>query len=461
MQKRVFEYIQEHQMIEDQDRVVVGVSGGADSVCLLHILLEVQKKISFQIGVVHVNHNLRGEEADADQMFVERLCREHRIEYEVFSFAVGDIAGRQKLTVEEAGRKVRYEAFADFSKRWQGTKTALAHHQNDVAETMIYNLVRGSGIAGLCSVHPVRNQYIRPILCMNRAEVEQYLRERQLIWRSDSSNLDETYMRNRIRHRVIDYLTREVNPKAVEHMADAAGSLYEAEQYLTMQAEEKAGHYVRREDNRVFVFQEVTKEHPVIQKYILRSCYSHLAGSKKDLSREHLEMSRQLFEKQVGSHFDLPDGIRVRRTYHEVVFELAAKNTAKNSPVSFPLVIPGINSTGQIKLECRVLEGCQKIIPEKIYTKWLDYDKMSDNLVLRNRQPGDYIAVCQSGGTKKIKDYFIDAKIPREERGEILLLADGSEILWIIGHRISEKYKVTKETKRILVVRVKGRNIHE
>lgn len=455
MQKRVLEFIQEHQMIESGDRIVIGVSGGADSVCLLHILLEAQKKILFEIGVVHVNHLLRGEEARADQKFVEELCRKHRIEYKVFSFDVGSIARSQKMTVEEAGRMVRYQAFESFAKSWGGTKTALAHHQNDLAETMLHNLARGSGIAGLCSIHPVRNQYIRPLLCMNRGEVEQYLKERQLFWRTDSSNLDDSYMRNRIRHQVVEYLVQEVNPKAVGHMADTARDLYEARQFLSSTADERSKLYVQKEDGRILISARLTAEMPVIRKYILQECYYEIARTRKDLSREHIEMIDRLFTRQTGKQLNLPAGVCARRTYGAVVLECGKGTKKEEEDLNLPLKVPGQSSSGTICVQCSVLKRSEKIIPEKTYTKWLDYDRIIGNLVLRNRQSGDYITICASGGTKKLKDYFIDAKIPREERSRILLLADGSEILWIVGWRVSEKYKVTKDTEQVLLVQIK------
>lgn len=461
MQRRVLDYILENQMIQENDRVIVGVSAGADSVCLLHVLIEVQKTISFTIGVVHVNHGLRGREAGEDEHFVEVLCQKHKIPCEVFSYDVAQIAADGKLSVEEAGRKVRYEAFGTFAKQWGGTKVALAHHKNDQAETMLHNLVRGSAVSGLCGIHPVRNEYIRPLLCMNRAEVEQYLKSRNLSWRTDSTNLQEDYTRNRIRHQVVDYLVREVNAQAIEHMAQAAANLLEVEEYLTSQALLKEEQYKRVNTEETLIMEELASEPPVIQKYVLRHCFEEAAGGRKDLSKEHLETMCQMLQKQVGKMADLPEGMRIRRTYGGVVLEKRAASVEVIIQEAYPLEISGICKVGDLDVYCRVFAEKGERIPQKTYTKWLDYDKIEDNLVIRSRRSGDYIVVCASGGKKKIKDYFIDIKLPKEERDQVLLLAAGSEVIWIIGWRISEKYKINKNTEQILSVQIEGRNIHE
>ena len=463
MQKRVFGYIREYAMIEERDRVIVGVSGGADSICLFYILMELQKEMFFALSVVHVNHGLREEEAIKDAEFVKRICREYTIPCKVFAYDVAVIAREEKLSVEEAGRKVRYQAFESFAREWGGTKIALAHHKNDVAETMLHNLVRGSAITGLCSVHPVRKLYIRPLLCMNREEIEQYLKDRDILWQTDSSNQEIHYTRNKIRHRVLDYLVQEINPKAVEHMADTSEELLAAEEYLRQQAFQAESAHSDSIGYAIRLNQTLLEEAPIIRRYVLRNCFEEAAGSRKNLTRSHLRELDGLFSKAVGKSIDLPLDITAIRTYHGIVIQKRkeAKGMSREYSTNVPISGPGEYRGEGFMIKCGVFSKKVDGIPEKRYTKWFDYDKIKGNVVIRTRKPGDFLVVNQSGGKKKLKDYFIDNKVPRDERDSILLLAVDSEVIWVIGMRISQKYKIEKNTKQVLSVQIKGRNIHE
>ena len=464
MQKKVLDFIRQHHMISGGDRIVAGVSGGADSVCLFYILCRLQEQIPFTFAVVHVNHMLRGEEAEADERFVQDLCQRHGITCRVCREDVAGIAGREKMSLEEAGRRVRYEAFERFSREWGANKTALAHHQNDCAETMLYHLARGTGIRGLCSLRPVRNSVIRPLLCMNRAEIEQYLKEEKIEYRTDSTNMDEEYTRNKIRHRVIPYLTEEINPRTVEHMAATAQSLEEVQDYLDEMTEMLMEKYVQKSGDSLLADNQLAHEPLLLQKYVLQKCLEQSAGTKKDFTRVHLEEICALFARETGKCLHLPYSLVGTRTYRGLAFRGAdIREQSGKLPAFFceQLKIPGDTRIEKWTVQCALLRNSMQRIPQKTYTKWLDYDRIKDTLVIRTRLPGDYIRINEEGGRKKIKDYFIDLKIPREERDKILLLAAGSEVLWVVGHRISQACMVRDSTECILRIQIKGGNIHE
>lgn len=464
MQKKVFEYMNEYNMIIPGDRVIAGISGGADSVCLLHLLLELQKEVSFVLGVIHVHHGLRGEEARRDADYVEQWCREHGLWYRMYTYDVAAIASKEKLSVEEAGRKVRYEAFAGGQKEWGATRIALAHHQNDVAETMLHHLARGSSLTGLCSIRPVRNQYIRPLLCMNRAEIEQYLKDRHIKWCTDSTNQELLYTRNKIRHHVVSYLENEINPKTAAHMADTALDLCEAENYLEEQAEKISTQLVRREEGQVLIDHALLEQAKVLRKYILRRCFAYVAGQQKDFGRVHLAQLEALLFLPVGKSLCLPHRIIARRTYDGLILRKDPEQriTENGGLREVLLTIPGTCEYQEMTVTCEIFWKKDDRNPQKkTYTKWFDYVKIKGNLVMRTRRQGDYLVLYRSGGKKKLKDYFIDEKIPVEERDGILLLACGSEILWVVGRRVSESCKVDKNTEQILSVHIKGKDIHE
>ncbi len=459
--KQVLEYVRMHGLITQGDRVVVGLSGGADSVCLLFVLLEMQKEIDFDIYAVHINHHLRGQEALRDVSYVDNLCTTLRVPLEIMDVQVLDVAQEKKLGIEEAGRLVRYEAFEACAAKVQATKIALAHHQNDLAETMIYHLSRGTDLAGLAAIRPMRGKYIRPLLCMNRQDIENYLMVRNIEYVTDSTNLEDHYTRNRIRHHVVEYLEREVNDQTAAHMSETAQSLSEVYDYLLSEAKKKLEQYGRLEENRFFLEEKLFSEPKVLTGYVIRRAMGQLAGGLKDITREHIHMVQSLAEKQVGKEVHLPYGLVAKKEYSGICLGKEMQVSRIYQDDVQELSVPGDFQWNGYKISCEFDPQTEKEIPEKPCTKWLDYDKMKCNLVLRYRQSGDYLVVNSDGGKKKLKDYFIDLKIPREQRDSIPLLCCGQEVLWVVGYRISEAYKVTKETKTVLRIQIRGGIGHE
>ncbi|MGN0399578.1 MAG: tRNA lysidine(34) synthetase TilS [Blautia sp.] len=447
MEKQVFSYIERYNMIETGDRVIVGVSGGADSVCLLFLLREYKKIKDFALEAVHVNHQIRQEEAKRDERFVKELCRSIQVPCTIYSYPVPKIAGEKHMTEEEAGRIMRQQAFRTCMLQGKQGKTALAHHRDDLAETMIHNLVRGSGISGMAGIRPVTeiNQLcvIRPLLETGKETMKAWLRNRQISWVEDSTNEELSYTRNRIRHKIIPELTG-INPNAVAHMAGAAETFLLAEEYIGSQADMLYNRYVEREENAMEIKRGLFDEHRLLQAYVIQKVLEELSGQKKDITKIHIEAVKKLAAGRTGSRVSLAYGITAWQNYGNV-------RLAKGR-----LVPKGVR-----ELEIEIFSRENQQIREKKYTKWFDYDKIKETLCVRQRKTGDFLTVTQEGGKKKLKDYFIDCKIPREERDSITLLADGSHILWVVGYRISEYYKVSTGTKRVIRVHVKGENEDE
>ena len=237
MEKKILNFIEKYHMLQKEDKVIAGISGGADSICLLFVLLRLKEKIGFDVIAVHVNHGLRGESAKRDERFTETFCREWNIPCIVYHENVKEIAVQKKLSVEEAGRLVRRKAFEEVRVRYGGTKIALAHHQNDNAETMLLNLARGTGIRGLSGIRPVNGYMIRPLLGINRKEIEYYLKEHQLSYCEDETNAGDEYTRNRIRHQILPMLEEQVNRQAVRHMNETMEQLNQIRDYLEREIE--------------------------------------------------------------------------------------------------------------------------------------------------------------------------------------------------------------------------------
>lgn len=445
MYKRVKDFIKTQQMLSGDDKVIVGVSGGADSICLLFMLLELKKEWGFEITAVHINHGFRGEDADADEQYVKKICEDQNTELFVFRENVQEYAKKYGLSEEEAGREVRRNCFLKVLKNQGASRIALAHHMNDNAETLLWNLCRGTGLKGMGGISPKNGVWIRPLLCLNRSEIESYLEKRGISYCTDKTNLGDTYMRNRIRNHVIPYLEEYINPKSVEHMAGCIEKLRKAEAYI----ERETGKYLQDctrtgEDARIILdkkrFEDVPEE---LKSGVIQEILCAAAGKRKDIESVHVNAVEELLGRQVGKKVDLPYGLEAVRSYEGIYFQKKEKRSLEQEGELFRM---------------QVLKRCadNQTIPQKNYTKWFDYDIINSAVKIRHRESGDYIVIDKEGNTQKIKQYFINEKIPKEVRDEIWLVAEGNEILWIVGYRQSQAYQITENTKRILEIEFYG-----
>ena len=444
IEERVFSYIEKYNMIEAGSQVIVGISGGGDSVCLLFLLSKYQKRRPFHLLGIHVNHGIRGQEALRDQEYAKKLCERLGVPFTVYTYSVPAIAQQEKRSLEEAGRMVRRRAFEEKAASL-GKKAviALAHHENDNAETVLHNLIRGTKAAGMGGIRPIQEigegvAYIRPLLKVTREEIETYLRQQKIPWMTDSTNQELEYTRNRIRHKIIPEMEK-INPKAVSHIAQAADTFQAIEEYLTGQADMLYREYVEQRENGYWIRKELFLEKELMQSYVIRMVLERAADKKQDLTAFHVESILSLGKGRTGASVSLPGGVLASQVYGDLYVRLPDSGEA-------PLK----------ELELDIFPWENQQIPEKTYTKWFDYDKIKSSLEIRHRKPGDFLTIADTGGRKKLKDYFIDCKIPREEREKLTLLAEGSHILWVVGYRISQYYKVTSQTKTVLKVHVKG-----
>lgn len=460
--EKVSEYMQQNHMAEDGQKIVVGVSGGADSMGLLFILSELAQQLHLSLAVVHVNHGIRGKEADGDQSYVEKICRDKAIPCYSFHVDLRRFAKKEGMSQEEAGRYYRYQCFEKVRKEISAHKIAVAHQQNDVCETVLFNLFRGTGLRGLAGIPPVRDVIIRPLLCAERQEIEAYLSEKGIEWRTDETNLTDAYARNRIRHQILPYAQEHINPAAGQHIQETAGLIKDIADYLDRQGEaafdqcsEVSRQLVCSIHEKTFMTFDV-----VIQREVIRRAVSVVAGQLKDVEREHIEMIRGLMEKHVGRRCHLPYQLLAVRTYEGIAIKKEADNgVLEDESICIDIKVPGSYSIPgpEKEIEFSVKEDVQnEEIPINRCTKWFDYDRISNGLTVRTRENGDFITLDGQGHRKLLKRWMIDEKIPREEREQMLLLADGNHILWIIGYRISDNYKVTDDTQRVLVAKIKG-----
>ena len=479
-ERKILDYIKKYNMFDGVKHCVCGVSGGADSVSLLTVLAKYRNLLGIELHVVHINHMIRGAAADSDQSYVEKLCRDYGVRCDSLNIDVQSRAAKQRLTVEESGRLARYDAFADVRKRYEqeGCVIAVAHNRNDVAETVLFNLARGTGMGGIKGIAPVRDNIVRPLLACDRSEIEGYLDRMGIPYCTDATNNEDDYTRNKIRHKILP-LMEEINDKAVEHICAMAEMAADYERlaadmtadFLRSQGidpiQEKCGWTDRKNVNRQYSVDRnaLTTQGKLIQELVIRQLIGMVCGGLKDIGRNHVSEVMKLYSADTGSGIDLPWGGRAFVQYDRIVFtgkRESDNNSQQNNTdesIKIDMNGDGIYKIGGGCLTVRIYERPEMLdLSKKECTKYLDYDRIKQCLQLRTMEKGDYIVVDSSGSRKKLNRLFTDAKIPADRRPVVPLVAAGSEIVWAIGLRIGENYKVTDNTQRILEMEFTGGN---
>ena len=462
MIEKVKRYIEKYHMIAEQDTIVVGVSGGADSVCLLLVLLELQKEQNYTIQVVHVNHLIRKDAAE-DAAYVKKLCESRNIPFTLVESDVRALAAQQMISEEEMGRKIRYEAFRSVLEQTasrQG-KIAVAHNCNDRAETMLFHLFRGTGLTGASGIRPVNDSIIRPLLCVERAEIEEYLRKQGISYCMDSTNAEDAYTRNRIRHHILPFAEKEICRGAISHLSEAADNLLGAEEYIARQAKQEYEKCVEElDEGRLRIQTEQLKSaDEYLQGRVLLLGMEKLTPHRKDITQIHIRKLQELLTKEGSRQISLPYQLTAVKEYEYLTLyrKSAGEKNVQTMQEEFLAMIPGslmIPGLGEVDFTKLSYQESAKI-PQKTYTKWFDYDKIATNLVFRTRKTGDYLTINQSLSRKSLQDYMVNEKIPKAQRDSMYVLADGSHIVWVPGYRISENYKVKEGTQNIIQVQVR------
>ena len=583
--EKILFYMKRYHMIPENKNIVVGLSGGADSVCLLYVLAALRKKLGLQLCAVHVHHGLRGVEADADEAYVRDICQAWDVPLKAMRIDAAALAKQWGIGCEEAGRRARYEIFEECLQEMGGCRGAIAvaHHRDDCAETLLFHMFRGTGLDGMAGIRPVRktereSMIIRPLLEIGKTEIESFLQEKGISWRIDSTNTGEDYTRNRIRNRVLPYAEKEICSGAGAHLAKEAQLLAETANFVrscTRQALERCRveaddlkanacgieiveHVGRREGNAEYKrydkqtiikvnIELLQQEDIFLQKQCVRECLLEI-GTGRDLTAAHIEAAWHLVgtDCQSGRKLRIPAcRLEVERQFGLLVFHRLERqqdaspeqqdalpeqqdaspeqqDASPEQQVALPeqqdalleqqfdrgrqvglqtpelplpehsseLNVPGIGVVSVRYLQRDELTAGEKNaaaggkntaagekntaageknaaageessaaagaflknIPQKKYTKWLDYDKIIQSVVFRTRRSGDYLTIDDNFSKKSLKKYMIEEKIPANERNSMLVLADGNHIIWVPGGRISTYYRVTEQTKVILEV---------
>ncbi len=481
LEQKVAETIEKRALLENGAHIVLGVSGGPDSVCLLSVLSELSKVWDLKLRVVHIHHGLRGEEADGDQLYTQELCKHLEIPCDVFSYDVKKLAKEEGLTTEEMGRALRYAAFEKIRQEMveEGEKAgksvcariAVAQNQNDQAETILMRILRGTGIDGLAGIEYIRDGVIiRPLLDANRKEIEDYCQRKNLHPRIDSTNLAPDYTRNKIRLELIPYLQKEYNENLLTGLCRLARSASEDKSYIYEQVDLAVETLVRDPLETM----PAGNNKKTVQKMISRKGYRDLPlaigkrvilktlkemGLLQDVTAIQLERADIMIRNGgTGDRIDFPHGFELRISYEDAVLEKKRKDTKKEKDFCYRVKleetteIPELNaclrvkvvSAGQSPSLCSQNAECTFLSAEP--------ELWDQPLYIRTRQSGDYIKPLGMQGTKKIQNYFVDQKVPSEKRNQMPLLCRGQEVVWIVGSKINENYKVKKEAEKVVIL---------
>ncbi|MDI6600279.1 MAG: tRNA lysidine(34) synthetase TilS [Thermoanaerobacteraceae bacterium] len=451
MDDKVIATVKKYNMLNKGDGVVVGVSGGPDSLCLLYVLYNLRETFDLNLYVAHVNHGIRGNEADEDARFVEKTASILGLPFFILVVNVPEIVKNTGLSSELVGRNIRYEFFNEIALKEGARRIAVAHNKNDLAETFLLHLIRGSGPTGLVGIRPVNGRIIRPLIEVSRREIEEYLKANNIEPRIDATNYEEIYDRNRVRLKILPYM-EELNPGVVDSIARTAALLREDEDFFEDIVLKLSGDCISSEDGRVSVeMQSLLRMQPSVRNRVIRHAVKLAKGDYLNIELKNIEDVVELASKgQTGSRINLPDGLVVEVSYGRIIFR---NNEAEKVGIFYyeiepghEVLIPEVGAT--VMTELLVRDEIE--FEHNRLTAYIDFDKVKNGLAVRNRRPGDRIAPLGMSGTKKLKELFIDEKIPREKRDSIPIIVDGDEVVWVVGVRLSERYKVDRYTKNVL-----------
>ncbi len=459
--------IRSHCMLQNEDAVLIGVSGGPDSVALVHILLEFAPLYSLRIAIAHLNHCLRQTESARDEAFVVALAKRLQLPMHVEREDVYDYRKRSRLSLEEAARECRYRFYHTIAARHGYDKIALGHHADDNAELVLMGLLRGSGPAGLSGMPPVRDdKIIRPLIHLRRSQILHYVAAKELDYIEDSSNRDFKFLRNKIRHRLIPALEAEYNPKltvALNRLADILDAEHRVIENLIQPIFEKVMIF-EKQGSLGLSIAELNQQPLAVKRRLIREAILRVKGDLRRITFVQIEAVLRLAQKGLrAGTLDLADRIRIRRENATLFVAKEERNLRHCFRAPFLSPVPAyeyrLDEPGVIRIKEAAVRICFSEIPKDQVSDWrqpdprivfLDMDRIQFPLVIRSFCPGDRFSPLGTCGRQKLKKFFIDHKVDRAERTSCPIVLSRNQIIWVAGYRLDNGVKITPRTRRVL-----------
>jgi len=463
LKDKVVQNINENNLVRTQ-RIIVGLSGGPDSVCLLHVMNSLSQMYGYKLYPAHLNHMLRGDEADRDEQFCEEFCTSFGLSLKVWHKDIGSIAEKTRRSVEEAARDVRYSLFREYADSLGGALIAVAHNMNDQAETVLMRIIRGTGLDGLKGMEFYRDGIIRPLLSVPRVLIEDYNKAVGIVPKIDSTNLVTDYTRNKVRLKLLPDIKELFDIDAVDALYRLSQTCNEDTELISFLVEKEYTECIL-EKNDIFIKLSLDRLNSVPKPAlgrVIRRTLDDFSKSLKGIEHIHIEQVKKLVQYgKTGSQVQLPGKIRIYKDYSFIkVFKEVAESIDISNNFSVRITHQGeyaLPNTKKLNIELINVEEYKKEaskLTQRSLVQFFDFNSIKDSADIRFRQAGDIFFPFGSSGSKKLKEFLIDEKVPKEQRDKLLLLADGREIIWIIGMRTNEKYKVNNKTIKVVKLEV-------
>lgn len=464
-EKKIFNFIKENNLILQNETPLVAVSGGIDSMVLLNVLINLKDNLEINTPIAaHLNHLLRNEESDRDENFVKEMCKSLKIKFVSQKIHIREIAEVEKNSIQQTARKYRLMFLEEAAKELKCDKILTGHNRNDLSETTLMWICRGTGMKGAAGILPQRGTYIRPLLCVSRKEILNYASEKGILNIEDSSNEKLDYIRNRFRNEIIPSIEKDCYPNVSENIARFAELIKEDLIYIEKKSKRMFDTLCNNENNQITIdINKLLSSPKAISSRIIRYMIKEASGTLTNISQKNIEDILEIAKESTFTgekkQITLSHNIEVIKTYSKLIVRKYKKVDIKKTEGEFLLKYPGTTIIKELGFKVDI-----EILPGKILTKtyklndsyiaFINLDKINFPLKIRLPKKGDKFSPLGTLGTKKISDFFIDNKINIDERWNIPLLTDEKNIIWVIGHRISELYRISVQSDNVLMIKV-------
>ncbi|MEN8192793.1 MAG: tRNA lysidine(34) synthetase TilS [Bacteroidota bacterium] len=451
VEQHIIKFIAENELIISGDKLLIALSGGADSVFALTFFNKYKSKYNIEISAIHVNHSMRGSESDADDEFCKSLCQKLNIEFYSEKVDVPTIAKKEKLSIEEAARNIRYELFNKYLKISNSNKIVTAHNLDDNTETVLLNLFRGTGLKGLSGIPVKRDNIVRPFLTVSKNEIVEYLNNKGITFVFDSTNAENDFKRNYLRNEIIPKVRDHINEGVDKNILRLSQLVKSSEQVIDKVVEEKFAKYVSFFKSKIKILKAIRNEDSFVRGEIIRKCIQK--NFSADIDYENFQSIEKLFDQQVGNRTDLSKNIEAISERDFLI--IREKINTIDEEFEYKLHFDSNIKIGTKYVGCEFVNINEAEFVDTTDIEYIDADNLPEPFVLRKWKTSDRFNPIGLNGTKKVSDFLTDCKVPNIERENQLVLLNQDKIIWVVGLRLDESVKITEKTKKVLKLWVK------